>query len=352
MKACVNCRAFQLTSCPIFVIAVTVLCFWSAGCTTFRSALPQHSQVNTKLAQTGTHFVQHIAYQPETPQASLAANQRDESVSQEQDLVTIDAPSLASMGTLGDLAKELRTEMTEKRVPLMERLAKDQWRFYSTENAIPMVLVFGAGAAVANTQLDNQIQRHFRSSVLGASTDEWFEKLHASKELGNGRYTLPVFGAAWLAKEWIDGPPAVETFGTWGERSMRGFLVGAGPVIAGQYLTGGSRPSELEKSSYWHPLQDNNGVSGHAFMSALPFITAAKMTDNPFAKIAFYSGSTIGPLSRMNDNAHYPSQIGIGWCIAYLSATAIDQSDSNRPGWSLKPLTTNSGSGLAAEYTW
>ena len=213
-------------------------------------------------------------------------------------------------------------------------------------------MVFGAGAAVANTQLDSQIQNHFRTSVLSASSNEWFEKLHASKELGNGIYTLPIFGSAWLAKELIDGSPAVETVGTWGERSMRGFLVGAGPVIAGQHLTGGSRPSELDKSSHWHAFQDNNGVSGHAFMSSLPFITAAKMSKNPFAKLAFYSGSTIGPLSRMNDNAHYPSQIGIGWCIAYLSATAIEQTDSNRQGWKLKPLMTNLGSGLAAEYTW
>ncbi|MCY2983956.1 MAG: phosphatase PAP2 family protein [Planctomycetota bacterium] len=337
---------------PIFFIAVNFLCFWSAGCAFFRSAQPQHSQANTKLALSGSHLVQHIAYQAEQPPASLDENQPYTSASQKHDMVTIDDQSLASLGALDDLAKELRPVMTEKQLPLMERLAKDQWRFYSKENAIPMALVFGTGAVVANTQLDNQLQRHFRSSVLGASTDEWFEKLHASKELGNGRYTLPVFGVAWLAKECLDGPPVLESFGTWGERSMRGFLVGAGPVIAGQYLTGGSRPSELEKTSYWHPLQDNNGVSGHAFMSALPFITAAKMTDNPFAKLAFYSGSTIGPLSRMNDNAHYPSQIGIGWCIAYLSATAIDHSDSKRPGWSLKPLTTNSGSGLAAEYIW
>jgi len=90
---------------------------------------------------------------------------------------------------------------------------------------------------------------------------------------------------------------------------MRGFLVGAGPVIAGQHLTGASRPSELGKNSHWRPLKDDNGVSGHTFMSALPFITAAKMTDNPFAKLAFYSGSALGPLSRMNDNAHYPSQL-------------------------------------------
>jgi hypothetical protein len=302
----------------------------------------------------GSSLTKHISYQSEIAQTPLELHPEDIAIPK-QDTIAIDESTIANsdlLDAIDSFNKEVQSKSRGHQGLIFEKLARDQWRFYSIENAIPIALVFGAGAAVANTQLDNQIQNHFRTSVLRASTDEWFEKLHASKELGNGRYTLPAFGMAWLAKEWIDGPPALESVGTWGERSMRGFLVGAGPVIAGQYLTGGSRPSELDRASSWQPLQDNNGVSGHAFMSSLPFITAAKMTENPYAKVAFYSGSAIGPLSRMNDNAHYPSQIGIGWCIAYLSATAIDHSDSNRPGWSLKPLTTDMGSGLAAEYTW
>jgi hypothetical protein len=351
MKACVNFRAFESARYLGFVLVCGFIATFSSGCTSFRQARTRESQINSERFPTGTNSIQRISYQTELPQPTRDG-QNQPPPFLEREMVAMDDPSIANLGKQSSFAGGIRPNRTIEQVPLLERLAKDQWRFYSIENAIPMALVFGTGAAFANTQLDSQIQSHFRTSVLGASSDEWFEKLHASKELGDGIYTLPIFGAAWLAKEWIDGPPALETFGNWGERSMRGFLVGAGPVIAGQYLTGGSRPSELEKSSHWHPLQDNNGVSGHAFMSSLPFITAAKMTDNPLAKLAFYSGSTIGPLSRMNDNAHYPSQIGIGWCLAYLSATAIDRSNSNRSGWSLKPLTTNSGSGLAAEYTW
>jgi hypothetical protein len=44
-------------------------------------------------------------------------------------------------------------------------------------------------------------------------------------------------------------------------------------------------------------------------MGSLPFITAAKMTENRGYKVLFYAGSAIAPLSRVNDNAHYPSQV-------------------------------------------
>lgn len=99
---------------------------------------------------------------------------------------------------------------------------------------------------------------------------------------------------------------------------MRGFIVGAPPLIVMQRLTGGSRPYETNEGSEWHPFRDNNGVSGHAFMSSLPFITGAKMTDNPWEKSLWYLGSTLGPLSRVNDNAHYPSQIGMSWCDVFF----------------------------------
>ncbi len=233
-----------------------------------------------------------------------------------------------------------------------EQLVSDQSNFYSKESFVGLGLAFGAGALFANSDMDNQLQKHFQSSVRGATSDDWFKFLHSSKELGNGVYTLPVFGAAWLANEYIDGPPVFETVGLWGERSMRGFLVGGPPLILMQRLTGGSRPYETIEGSDWHPFHDNNGVSGHAFMSSLPFITAAKLTDSPLRKSFWYSVSTIGPLSRMNDNAHYPSQIGLGWAMAFIAATAVNQTDTGKRGWSLAPQSSTTSSGVALQYRW
>ena len=84
--------------------------------------------------------------------------------------------------------------------------------------------------------------------------------------------------------------------GLWGERSMSAFVVGAPPVMLLQRLTGSSRPGETSHDSSWSFWSDNNGVSGHAFMSALPFVTAAKATESPLWKTVFYAGSTLGPL--------------------------------------------------------
>lgn len=78
-----------------------------------------------------------------------------------------------------------------------------------------------------------------------------------------------------------------------------------------------SRPEEITQGSQWHALRDNNGISGHAFMGSLPFITAAKMTQSPASKALWYAGSTIAPLSRVNDGAHYSSQVALGWWLAF-----------------------------------
>lgn len=263
-----------------------------------------------------------------------------------------DSPSYCDKQSIADLTDLNLLAKPIEKGDLWERLLSDQSNFYSKESMLGLGIVFGTGAAIANTDLDNQIQKHFQSSVRGATSDEWFHFLHSNKEIGNGVYTLPVFGAAWLASEYIDGPPVFETLGLWGERSMRGFLVGAPPLILMQHLTGGSRPYETIEGSEWHPFRDNNGVSGHAFMSSLPFITAAKLTESPWQKTFWYTASAIGPLSRVNDNAHYPSQIGLGWTMAFISATAVNQTDTGKRGWSLAPQSSLTSSGVALQYRW
>jgi E1-E2 ATPase len=232
---------------------------------------------------------------------------------------------------------------------ILERLWDDQKNFYSPESVTLLAGGLVVGGLMANTSIDEDIHRHFQSSIRGATSDEWFESLHASKELGNGLYTLPVFATAWATGELFPDNKLVEMSGQWGERSIRGFVVGAPPLIIMQKLTGGSRPTETDENSEWQPFQDNNGISGHAFMGSLPFITAAKMTDSQGYKFLFYAGSTIAPLSRVNDNAHYPSQVALGWWMAYLAASAIDATDNPNARWQFYPYSTGDGSGMMAE---
>lgn len=232
---------------------------------------------------------------------------------------------------------------------LIGRLWDDQENFYSPESLTLLGSGLVVGGAMANTSIDEGIQKHFQSSVRGATSDDWFESLHASKELGNGVYTLPIFATTWAAGELFPENEIIAKGGLWGERSIRGFMVGAPPLMVMQQLTGGSRPTETNESSEWHPLRDNNGISGHAFMGSLPFITAARMTDNRAYKMLFYAGSAVAPLSRVNDNAHYPSQVALGWWMAYLAASAIDASDNPSARWKFYPYTDANGSGMLAE---
>jgi membrane-associated phospholipid phosphatase len=235
---------------------------------------------------------------------------------------------------------------------LASRVWSDHLNFYSPESLTLLGGGLIVGAALANTSTDAQIQKHFQSSVRGASSDDWFEGLHGSKELGNGKYTLPVFATSWAMGELLPNSKAAEVGGRWGERSLRGFLVGAPPLLAFQQLTGGSRPTEISEGSEWHPLHDNNGISGHSFMGSLPFITAAKMTDNRGLKLIYYAGSTLAPLSRVNDNAHYPSQVALGWWMAYLAASAIDATDDPNSRWHFSTYSTTAGPGILAEFSY
>ncbi len=233
---------------------------------------------------------------------------------------------------------------------LAGRLWADQLNFYSPESLTLLGGGLIVGGAMANTSIDQQIHSHFQSSVRGATSDDWFETLHGSKELGNGKYTLPVFAAAWAVGELLPDSEIAEIGGRWGDRSLRGFLVGAPPLIVLQQFTGGSRPTEIAEGSEWHPLHDNNGISGHSFMGSLPFITAAKMTNNRGLKWIYYAGSTIAPLSRVNDNAHYPSQVALGWWMAYLAASAIQATDNPNSRWQFYPYSTSDSSGVIAEF--
>lgn len=251
-----------------------------------------------------------------------------------------------------DSTLDIDTNLANPPEGVFERLIGDQAHFYSKESLANLGLAFGVGALAANSDFDAQVQRHFQSSIRNATSDDWFEFLRANKELGNGAIVLPVFGSLWLADEFIDGPPQFETAGKWGQRSMRAFIVGAPPLILTQNLTGGSRPYETPENSHWRPFHDDNGVSGHAFVSAIPFITAAKMTDNPWEKTFWYAGSTLGGLSRINDNAHYTSQVGLGWTLAFVAASAVDQTDTGKKGWSVISKSTGPDSGVAIQYRW
>lgn len=233
---------------------------------------------------------------------------------------------------------------------LMQKLAGDHTNYYSPANLAELSGLFAIGALVANTSLDREIYEDFNNSIRDAPNDEWFESFHAPKELGNGMYTLPVFAAAWGVSKLARDSEAAALVGQWGEDSLRTFLVGAPPLLVMQKVIGAGRPEEGD--SHWQFWQDNNGVSGHSFMGAMPFLTAAQVSENRLMKVLFYAGSSFVPLSRISDGDHYASQAFLGWGMALAAARSVAATNREIDRWQVVPLLSPDSFGFAVATRW
>jgi len=209
-------------------------------------------------------------------------------------------------------------------------------------------IAFGAGAVVANTNMDGSIQDWYQEDIRSDDSDRVSE---VAKAFGEGLYVIPISIAAAVFGDKLSSGAETSLVGTWGRRATRAYLAGGPAVLLMQLATGGSRPNEDD--SHWRPFQDNNGVSGHAFVGAVPFLTAGRMCeDNPLARYALYAASALPALSRVNDNAHYPSQAFLGWFLAWEATSAVLQTDRGSRSISLAPMITDDAYGLALCIQW
>jgi membrane-associated phospholipid phosphatase len=243
---------------------------------------------------------------------------------------------------------------SKSRLPRLSRAGHKVWNdyrnFYDCDSLVCITAAFGAGALMANTGFDDTMQAAWQRGVEPTSLGTFFS---GCKDIGEGRYVLPIVGVAAATGLVFEGHPFGDVVGEWGSRSLRMFVVGAPPLYVLQMATGASRPSE-DVGSKWHFWNDNNGVSGHAFVGALPFLAAADMVESPLLKGTLYVCSTFVGFSRMTDDAHYPSQIFLGWYLAWASARAVDATEMHFAGMEVQvvPLPIGDMGGMGVTTTW
>jgi membrane-associated phospholipid phosphatase len=209
-------------------------------------------------------------------------------------------------------------------------------------------VAFGAGAVMANTNTDRSIQDWYQEHIRSDSGDRVSKVV---KPFGDGFYVIPVSVAAAVLGDKLSADGEASPIGTWGRRATRAYIAGGPLSVFTQWATGGSRPNEDD--SHWRPFHDNNGVSGHAFIGAVPFLTAGRMCeDNPVARYLLYAASALPALSRVNDNAHYSSQAFLGWFIAWEATGAVLQTDRSDRHVSLAPVITDDAYGVALCIQW
>jgi len=202
----------------------------------------------------------------------------------------------------------------------LDQIISDYQNFYSKDNLWKLALGIGYAGVYANTSFDEEIQDFYNEYIKSNITDDISKIV---KPFGDGRITVPIYLTAALIGELLKDTKPGATIGCWGQRCTRALIVGAPPVLTLQILLGASRPEE-GKGSRWRPFKDNNGVSGHSFVGAVPFLVAAKMTNKLLLKYPLYFASTFTGISRINDNKHYFSQAILGWWIAFLSVNSLD----------------------------
>ena len=237
-------------------------------------------------------------------------------------------------------------DKNEKSLLIAETVISDYKSFYSGERLTRIGFGFGLAALSANTKIDSRIQEWYQKNIRSSSTDN-FSK--AANLLGKWEYLIPLS----LLSAGINYFDNESPIGDWGVYSARAYLTGAPALLLMQRVTGGSRPGETNHDSEWRPFNDNNGVSGHAFIGAVPFLTLAKMDkDIKFLKYIAYTASAAAAWARVNNNGHYLSQAALGWYMAFESVDAVFDADRQREKISMSPMIGRDSCGIAVNIRW
>lgn len=225
-------------------------------------------------------------------------------------------------------------------------VVQDYRNFYSWENMGMTAGVIGVAATLANSDADDEVHKLWQEDVRNSGWDDFSS---AVRDTGEGKYVIAASFAAAGVGALTSHTAVGHTVGEWGQRSTRGLLVGAPALLIMQRATGGSRPGETTAESDWVPMADSNGASGHAFMGAVPFLSAAQMTDNKWAAASLYACAGCAGVSRINDDVHYASQVLLGWWLAYTACSSVDETEDDSE-LRMVPVPTGSGLGLGVQW--
>jgi membrane-associated PAP2 superfamily phosphatase len=213
--------------------------------------------------------------------------------------------------------------------------------FYKPRNLLKLSGGIAVNALLANTTADQSFANWYQDHVRSSFTNKV-----ASYAKPFGTISIVAWGyagAIGLSYFTYDSKFG-GVLGRWTSNSLQSIIVGAPTLLILQRAIGSARP-EAENSK-WDCFHGSHGASGHAFLGAIPFLTAAKMSNRWFTKTLFYTASTLPGLSRINDNDHYLSQVILGWWIADLSEDSVFHVE--RAAVQLSPMYVRNGVGASA----
>jgi len=233
---------------------------------------------------------------------------------------------------------------------VIDDVKRDFSVYFRKDNFSMFVESLVAAGIFANTGLDRSINRHWQEDIHSNSSGT--STLSIPKAFGDFSYAYPplyliLMGVGHMREHTLLG----NVMYTWAYRGLRASFLGGIQQVFLTHALGSGRPIRHEDSK-WQPFRYNNGVSGHAFYGAIPFITAAQMTDLDLPRFALYAFAFLPGLSRIDTQSHYFSQVLLGWTLALLSTHSVYVSDSERrPPFQFSVTPKSDGAMLNALYS-
>lgn len=177
-----------------------------------------------------------------------------------------------------------------------------------------------AGITAALYSVDGKVKREVQEN----RTSWGNETARAARRFGEGQYTLPAMGTLYLYGRFTEDEKAEET----ALLGLESFVVSGVFTGALKALGHRDRPNTGHPSDTWHgPGLSSSNLSfpsGHSTSAfSLATVFATEYADNRFVPPTAYGIATLTALSRVNDNAHWFSDVFFGSAVGYFTARAI-----------------------------
>lgn len=191
-----------------------------------------------------------------------------------------------------------------------------QWRRnYGRRAFLKLGIALAGAGLLAYSGADEAIESFHADSVRGPLSD----RLSALVNPFGERFWFGSWAAVAVVDAWI----RTSSFSRWGRANFEAMVVGLPVLWTLQRGLGANRPSSDDPSPRWRPLKADNAASGHAFIAAVPWLTLARRHHWLPVRSGARAASVLTGWSRLNDRKHYPSQILLGWTIAWNAVTAV-----------------------------
>ena len=208
-----------------------------------------------------------------------------------------------------------RKDRPERPANPLRQIGQTGRRLYTRRNFLKLAGATAGGAALTYSGIDELFDEWHRTQVRGDASDA---VAHLVKEFGENYVAFSAL--AYGLANWALPGTAV---GRWGQQCFTATACGLPVLWTWQRVLGGSRPSdEKEWGPRYRPFTDENTVSGHTFLAAIPFLVAANELGHPVGKWGMRALSPMTGWSRINDERHYLSQVLLGYGLAWESVQA------------------------------